>query len=278
MSTSTLSLTPPDSPAVDHHRGLTFPLPPLADPSKDSEGKLFRRQPFDAFLVLDVEATCEEGGGFDWPNEIIEWPVVLMKWSEMDSSGRMSALAPVAEFRSFVRPTWAPQLSPFCTSLTGITQSQVDPAPSFPEVLEHFRLFLVDHGLLDSGTGEPRVAYTFATDGPWDLRDFLVKQCWLSGIPLPPWVGPAVLDVRKLLRRCLGCDSAKREREREAERDSDGAGKHSPGLSIPCQLRKLRLDPFEGRQHCGIDDTRNIARVLAELARRGCTLEQNTAL
>jgi len=28
-------------------------------------------QPYDAFLVLDVEATCFRGTGFDYPNEII---------------------------------------------------------------------------------------------------------------------------------------------------------------------------------------------------------------
>lgn len=29
------------------------------------------KQPYDAFLVLDVEATCFQGAGFEWPNEII---------------------------------------------------------------------------------------------------------------------------------------------------------------------------------------------------------------
>jgi hypothetical protein len=29
------------------------------------------KQPYDAFLVLDVEATCVQGGGLNWPNEII---------------------------------------------------------------------------------------------------------------------------------------------------------------------------------------------------------------
>jgi hypothetical protein len=29
------------------------------------------RQPYDAFLVLDVEGTCTEGSSWDWPNEII---------------------------------------------------------------------------------------------------------------------------------------------------------------------------------------------------------------
>jgi hypothetical protein len=28
-------------------------------------------QPYDAFLVLDVEATCLQGTDFQWPNEII---------------------------------------------------------------------------------------------------------------------------------------------------------------------------------------------------------------
>lgn len=30
-------------------------------------------QPYDVFLVLDVEGTCEQGSGFDYPNEIIVW-------------------------------------------------------------------------------------------------------------------------------------------------------------------------------------------------------------
>ncbi|KAF7732297.1 3'-5' exoribonuclease 1 [Apophysomyces ossiformis] len=35
-------------------------------------------QPFDYYLFFDVEATCEENAGFDFPNEIIEFPVVLV--------------------------------------------------------------------------------------------------------------------------------------------------------------------------------------------------------
>ena len=31
----------------------------------------YPKQPYDAFLVLDVEGTCVEGSGFDYPNEII---------------------------------------------------------------------------------------------------------------------------------------------------------------------------------------------------------------
>jgi hypothetical protein len=79
------------------------------------------RQPWEYFLVLDVEATCVAGTDFNWPNEIIvrthrspllscihllvhlqEWPVVLLTWADRDKDGRASQLKVVDEFRSFV--------------------------------------------------------------------------------------------------------------------------------------------------------------------------------
>ncbi|KAG0174971.1 3'-5' exoribonuclease 1 [Apophysomyces sp. BC1034] len=47
------------------------------EPSKDVHFNT-KTQPFDYYLFFDVEATCEENGGFDFPNEIIEFPVVLV--------------------------------------------------------------------------------------------------------------------------------------------------------------------------------------------------------
>ncbi|KAF8633705.1 hypothetical protein AX17_004363 [Amanita inopinata Kibby_2008] len=49
-------------------------------------------------------------------------------------------------------------------------------------------------------------------------------------------------------------------------------------LNIPAQLKALGLGEFQGRQHSGIDDSRNISRILAELARRGITLKPNTTI
>jgi hypothetical protein len=37
-------------------------------------------QAFDFFLVLDVEATCQEGAGMDYPNEIIASIPELCLW------------------------------------------------------------------------------------------------------------------------------------------------------------------------------------------------------
>ena len=35
-------------------------------------------QGFDYYLVFDVEATCVHDRSFDYPNEIIEFPVVML--------------------------------------------------------------------------------------------------------------------------------------------------------------------------------------------------------
>ena len=106
--------------------------------SKEQSQAAWTCQPYDAFLVLDVEATCLQGTDFHWPNEIIvsyrielcspslrrlqEWPVCLLKWADREHNGKVGPLQKVAEFRSFVKPTWRPELSSFCVSLTGITQ------------------------------------------------------------------------------------------------------------------------------------------------------------
>lgn len=39
--------------------------------------------------------------------------------------------------------------------------------------------------------------------------------------------------------------------------------------NIPAVLKALGLEAFEGRQHSGIDDVRNIARILQELVKPG---------
>lgn len=48
--------------------------------------------------------------------------MVLLRWSDKEEDGRASELVKVAEFRSYVRPTWRQDLTLFCTALTGITQ------------------------------------------------------------------------------------------------------------------------------------------------------------
>lgn len=81
-----------------------------------------------------------------YPNEIIEWPVILLQWQrstvgnrceqdddndddddESEAEDKDWHLVQVDEFHSFVKPTWANRLSSFCTELTGITQASGTP-------------------------------------------------------------------------------------------------------------------------------------------------------
>ncbi|KAE9406420.1 hypothetical protein BT96DRAFT_1014920 [Gymnopus androsaceus JB14] len=218
------------------------------------------KQPYDAFLVLDVEATCKQGSSFDYPNEIIEFPVCLMKWNDE----KRSELVIVDEFRSFVKPSWRPTITEFCEHLTGITQSQVDNAPSFPQALQSVSQFLTKHGLLEEHT-----------DGPFDVRDFVVKACFINQIPIPAWLRGDVIDINSMV---TDWSIMQNNRGRKMRAKLARNHPHRPRLNIRSQLRVLGLSPFEGREHSGIDDARNIARIVAECARRNICLRPNTTI
>ncbi|KAF5368319.1 hypothetical protein D9758_002177 [Tetrapyrgos nigripes] len=233
-------------------------LKPAPAPANTPANKIL--QPFDAFLVLDFEGTCTETSSFDYPNELIEFPVILMRWKDKDSSGKASELVVVDQFHSFIRPTWKPKLTEFCTKLTGITQYQVDIAPDFFSVLLLVRAFLVKHDLIDSLTGHAKTRFSWCQDGPWDLGDLLTKQCFHSRLDPPKWLQNNIIDVRRMVKLWM------------AEKTGQPPG--PVGLNIEGQLAVLDLK-FEGRLHSGLDDTKNISRIVAELARRGLQLQPN---
>ncbi|KAJ7285628.1 ribonuclease H-like domain-containing protein [Mycena rebaudengoi] len=242
---------------------LKTPNTVAAETLPKSDANAAVKQPYDAFLLLDVEATCQKNSNFDYPNEIIEFPVCLMRWSDRHG-GIASQLEVVDEFRSFVQPTWRPTLSPFCTKLTGITQAQVDTAPVFTDVLRAFRAFLVQHKLIEKN-GKRRLRYCFCSDGPFDIRDFVAKQCFISKTPIPDWMTGDILDVRRLV---MDHTSGKVEKIQDGGRT----------MNIPSQLSALGLAPFRGRLHSGIDDTRNLARIVSALASQGVRLQPNTSI
>ena len=114
---------------------------------------------FDYLLVVDFEATCEEDNP-RYPNEIIEFPCVVIDTKK---------LAIITHWRAYVKPKINPTLSHFCTELTGIQQSDVDNAKPLREVLIEFEEWFL--------TVIPENASCiFATDGPWDLRNFFHEK------------------------------------------------------------------------------------------------------
>jgi len=135
-------------------------------------------------------------------------------------------LEPVDEFQSFVRPVRHPKLLPFCTKLTGITQAMVDDAPSFPEAFEALQMAV--RGL------HPLV---FGSWGRFD-HEQLRRDCALHDIQYQ--LGAAHLNLKTAF-------SAKQGIKRP--------------LGMTRALARCGLG-LHGAHHRGIDDARNIARML----------------
>jgi inhibitor of KinA sporulation pathway (predicted exonuclease) len=135
-------------------------------------------------------------------------------------------LAPVDEFQSFVHPIRRPRLHPFVTKLTGITQAMVADAPLFPDAFAGLRARLIDH----------RHPLVFASWGRYD-RIQLGRDCALHGIAnnMPEHVNlKTTFSEVQGLKRPLGMTRA---------------------------LARCGLD-LDGAHHRGIDDARNVARML----------------
>jgi inhibitor of KinA sporulation pathway (predicted exonuclease) len=187
-------------------------------------------QPFDYFLVLDFEATCEQNE-FHFPHEIIEFPVIAV------DAQRQTV---VGEFHSFVKPMRRHgALTPFCKELTGISQADVDAAPPLPKVIEKFCEWF--HAHFPEGS-----KVVFATDGPWDMREFMFRHSVCRDGADFPRMFYSFIDIRHSF-----CDHMK-----------------CKPRGVQAMLAKLGLT-FEGRQHCGLHDARNIARILITMMKRG---------
>ena len=138
-------------------------------------------------------------------------------------------LAPVAEFQTFVKPRRHPKLTPFCTRLTTITQAQVDPAPPFPVAMQRLGAWLREQ----KGVGQ----FLFCSWGDYDKNQF-AREERRHGVALP--LGRGHLNLKEAFRA------------RSGDPGSLGNGQ---------ALRRVGL-AFAGTAHRGIDDARNIARLL----------------
>jgi 3'-5' exoribonuclease 1 len=171
-------------------------------------------------VVFDVEATCWKKGVFSRNKEIIEIGAVL--WLQDRAQSKWP------EFQTFVRPRRLPRLSSFCRELTGITQENVDAAPTFPEALGLFLEW-----------SPPLEHVVLAT---WSRYDLWQLDLDLEAHGLPKFAVP-FLDVKKLASRIVGTRSFE-----ETARELD-----PEGVALP--------------SHRAIADARRTARILNRLLR-----------
>ncbi|CAB9523065.1 ERI1 exoribonuclease [Seminavis robusta] len=152
----------------------------------DQTGRhLERSEHIDYLLVLDFEATCSPNGEADPdPVEIIEFPTLLLnvKTGEIEDT-----------FHYYVKPEVHPELSEFCTSLTGIHQSTVKQGKTLTEVLALHQQWLEQHNLIASSATDNTPAtqrlrkqrFLYCTSGDSDLRQYLPQQLKYHNQPVP---------------------------------------------------------------------------------------------
>lgn len=172
----------------------------------------------DRYLVIDLEATCCDSGTVPREQmEIIEIGAVMVRRKTFEVEG---------EFQTFIRPVRHPRLTSFCTSLTSITQSDVDAAPAFDEAIRNFKRWLYGYA-----------GFVFCSWGDYDLKQ-LRQDCDFHRVPYP--ISASHINGKKQFTERQGLSK-------------------KPGLVDAVRLAGM---DFSGTHHRGIDDARNIARLL----------------
>jgi len=139
-----------------------------------------------------------------------------------------------SEYQSFIKPILHPLLTEFCQSLTSISQQDVDAASLFPDVLQDFQSWF-----------EPFGNYLFCSWGDFDKNQFK-QDCRLHNIGYPFSGGH--LNLKKAFS--VAIDSKRK-------------------FGMSGALKKLGLQ-LEGTHHRGIDDARNIARIVQAILAEHC--------
>jgi len=159
----------------------------------------------------------------------------------------MCLAQPVAEFHRYVRPSEHSTLSAFCTELTGIEQKQVDAAAPLQEVLAAFVEWVGTSSLWKSD-GDIAIV----TCGDWDLNIGIRIEATRKGFvdQVPPWMQRWV-NIKQSWMKATG---------------------NTRATGMAGMLRDLGIE-LVGKHHSGIDDARNIARIVTKLLEGGAVVE-----
>uniref|UniRef100_A0A8C0FB57 ERI1 exoribonuclease 2 n=1 Tax=Bubo bubo TaxID=30461 RepID=A0A8C0FB57_BUBBB len=184
----------------------------------------------------------------------IEFPAVLLN----TSTGEIES-----EFHTYVQPQEHPILSEFCTELTGITQNQVDEGVPLNICLSQFlkwiqkiqkeKKIIFSTDILSNSTSEAK-ACTFVTWTDWDLGVCLQYECKRKQLRKPDILN-SWIDLKATYRAFYN-------------RKPKGLNGALQDLGIA----------FAGREHSGLDDSRNTARLAWRLICDGCVLKVTKSL
>jgi len=197
-------------------------------------------QPFDYFLVLDFEASCDDKTkvkGFK--NEVIEFPTVAINAKTMKIDHT---------FHYYVKPKMNPILTDFCKDLTGIQQDWVDNGLDFKECMKLHNQWMMEHFI------EKNLKFAFVVCGDWDLKIMIINQCKMDKLSVPSYFSEWI-NIKKMYAQIY----------------------NKPVRGMTSMLRDMNLQ-LEGRHHSGIDDCKNIGRVLVEMLKQGKLMQITTKM
>ncbi|KAL8264397.1 hypothetical protein R6Q59_022527 [Mikania micrantha] len=189
---------------------------------------------FDFFLVLDLEGKVE----------ILEFPVLMIDARTMDV---------VDFFHRFVRPTEMSKerINQYIEGKygkLGVDRVWHDTALPFDEVIVQFEEWMAKYSLCSKEPGSPLHRAAFVTCGNWDIKTKIPQQCKVLKMALPSyfmeWINIKDIYLNFYKRR-------------------------APGMRA--MMNDLKI-PLLGSHHLGIDDTKNIARVLRHMLMDGVVL------
>ncbi|KAG8363972.1 hypothetical protein BUALT_Bualt19G0078000 [Buddleja alternifolia] len=164
-----------------------------------------------------------------YPQEIIEFPSVIVS----GFTGQLQGC-----FQTYVRPTFNHLLTDFCMDLTGIKQNQVDVGVTLSEALFEHDQWLEKSGIKYSN-------FVVVTWSDWDCKVMLESECRYKNIRKPSYFDRWI-NLRVPFHQVFG--------------------------GVKCNLKgaveKAGL-VWEGCPHCGLDDAKNTARLLALIMHKG---------
>ncbi|KAF8752440.1 hypothetical protein HU200_011963 [Digitaria exilis] len=192
-------------------------------------------QKFDYLLILDLEGKVE----------ILEFPVMMIDAQSMEF---------IDSFHRFVRPTAMNEqrLREYIEGKYGkfgVDRVWHDTAIPFKQVLQEFEDWMENNNLWKKKQGGSLKSAAFVTCGNWDLKTKVPEQCKVSKIKLPTyfmeWINVKDIYLNFYRRRATG---------------------------MMTMMRELQM-PIVGSHHLGIDDSKNIARVVQRMLAEGAVMQ-----
>ncbi|XP_073218332.1 ERI1 exoribonuclease 2 isoform X2 [Lepidochelys kempii] len=184
----------------------------------------------------------------------VEFPAVLLN----ASTGEIES-----EFHMYVQPQEHPILSEFCTELTGIKQNQVDEGVPLNICLSQFSKWIqkiqkekkiIFNSDVSSHSVSEAKSSTFVTWSDWDLGVCLQYECKRKQLRKPDilnsWIDLRATYKLFYTRKPKGLNGA---------------------------LQDLGIE-FAGREHSGLDDSRNTARLAWRMICDGCLMKITKSL